>query len=56
MLSNTPRKIGISPKRLAKLRAKVSDTRADFLQKLSSQIVRENQTIFLEDLNVSPNG
>jgi putative transposase len=33
-------------KRLAKLHAKVSDTRTDFLHKLSTQIVRENQTIF----------
>lgn len=40
-------------KRLAKIHAKVSDTRTDFLHKLSTQIVRENQTIVLEDLNVS---
>ncbi|MCG5057695.1 MAG: transposase [Limnoraphis sp. WC205] len=40
-------------KALAKLHAKFSDTRTDFLHKLSTQIIRENQTIVLEDLNVS---
>lgn len=38
-------------KRLAKLHAKLTDIRTDFLHKLSIQIIRENQTIFLEDLN-----
>ncbi|NER52204.1 MAG: IS200/IS605 family element transposase accessory protein TnpB [Symploca sp. SIO1B1] len=32
---------------------RIADTRKDFLHKLSSHIVRENQTIVLEDLNVS---
>ena len=40
-------------KRVAKLYAKVKDTRDDFLHKLSTKIIRENQTIVLEDLNVS---
>ncbi len=40
-------------KRLGKLHAKISDLRTDFLHKLSTQIIRENQTIVLEDLNVS---
>ena len=40
-------------KKLAKLHAKISDTRNDFLHKLSTRIIRENQTIVLEDLNVS---
>ena len=40
-------------KRVAKLHARVKDTRTDFLHKLSSKIIRENQTIILEDLNVS---
>jgi putative transposase len=40
-------------KRLAKLHAKLADTRTDFLHKLSTQLIRENQTIVLEDLNVS---
>jgi len=39
-------------KRQAKLQAKLKDTRTDFLHKLSTQIIRENQTIVLEDLNV----
>ncbi|MGB3695658.1 MAG: RNA-guided endonuclease TnpB family protein [Spirulinaceae cyanobacterium] len=40
-------------KRVAKLHAKVKDTRGDFLHQLSTKIIRENQTIVLEDLNVS---
>ena len=40
-------------KRKAKLYAKLKDTRADFLHKLSTRIIRENQVIVLEDLNVS---
>ncbi|HEY9862981.1 MAG TPA: RNA-guided endonuclease TnpB family protein, partial [Candidatus Obscuribacterales bacterium] len=43
----------VARKKLAKLHAKISDTRNDFLHKLSTQIIRENQTIVLEDLNVS---
>ena len=39
--------------RIAKFHAKLKDTRADFLHKLSTEIIRENQTIVLEDLNVS---
>ncbi len=39
--------------RLAKLHAKVKDSRNDFLQKLSTRLVRENQAIAIEDLNVS---
>ncbi|NER95660.1 MAG: IS200/IS605 family element transposase accessory protein TnpB [Symploca sp. SIO1B1] len=40
-------------KRQAKLQAKLKDTRTDFLHKLSTRIIRENQTIVLEDLNVA---
>ncbi|MEM7716127.1 MAG: RNA-guided endonuclease TnpB family protein [Cyanobacteria bacterium P01_A01_bin.68] len=40
-------------KRKAKFYAKLKDTRTDFLQKLSTRLIRENQTIVLEDLNVS---
>jgi putative transposase len=40
-------------KRLAKLHAKIKDTRTDFLDKLSSRLINENQVIVLEDLNVS---
>nr|WP_079680527.1 RNA-guided endonuclease TnpB family protein [Planktothrix sp. PCC 11201] len=43
----------VTRKKLAKLHAKISDTRNDFLHKLSTKIIRENQTIVLEDLNVS---
>ncbi|TVU52288.1 MAG: transposase [Arthrospira sp. PLM2.Bin9] len=38
---------------IAKLHNKIADTRKDFLHKLSTKVVRENQTIILEDLNVS---
>ncbi|MGB3636195.1 MAG: transposase [Rivularia sp. (in: cyanobacteria)] len=38
--------------RIAKLHNQIADTRKDFLHKLSTQIVRENQAIVLEDLNV----
>jgi putative transposase len=38
---------------IAKLHNRISDTRKDFLQKLSTKVVSENQTIILEDLNVS---
>lgn len=31
----------------------MKDTRTDFLHKLSAQIIRDNQTIVLEDLNVA---
>ena len=40
-------------KRVARLHAKVKDTRTDFLHQLSTKVIRENQTIILEDLNVS---
>ncbi len=39
--------------RLAKLHAKVKDQRTDFLHKLTTRLVRENQTLAVEDLNVS---
>jgi putative transposase len=38
---------------IAKLHNQVSDTRKDFLHKLSTQIINQNQVIVLEDLNVS---
>ncbi|MBD2484105.1 RNA-guided endonuclease TnpB family protein [Planktothrix sp. FACHB-1365] len=43
----------VARKKLARLHAKISDTRSDFLHKLSTKIICENQTIVLEDLNVS---
>jgi putative transposase len=39
--------------RIAKLHNRMADIRQDFLHKLSTQIVNENQVIVLEDLNVS---
>jgi putative transposase len=39
--------------RIAKQHNRISDTRKDFLHKLSTKIVTENQTIILEDLCVS---
>jgi putative transposase len=38
---------------IAKLHNRISDTRKDFLHKLSTKVVRDNQSIVLEDLNVS---
>lgn len=38
---------------VAKTHNKIADTRKDFLHKLSTKVVSENQTIVLEDLNVS---
>jgi putative transposase len=43
----------LARKRKAKLQVKLKDTRTDFLHKLSTQIIRENQMIVLEDLNVA---
>lgn len=39
--------------RIAKLHNRIADTRKDFLHKLSTKIVNENQVIVLEDLNLS---
>jgi putative transposase len=38
---------------IAKLHNQIADNRKDFLHKLSTKVVSENQTIVLEDLNVS---
>lgn len=38
--------------RVAKIHQKISDIRRDDLHKLSTRLVRENQTIAIEDLNV----
>jgi putative transposase len=38
---------------VARLHARIADTRKDFLDKLSTRIIRENQTVVLEDLKVS---
>ena len=39
--------------RVAKIHEKITNKRKDFLQKLSSQLINENQVICLEDLQVS---
>ena len=39
--------------KIAKLHNKISDSRKDFLHKLSSKLTNENQVICLEDLNIS---
>ncbi|MEZ2225494.1 MAG: RNA-guided endonuclease InsQ/TnpB family protein [Microcoleus sp.] len=39
--------------KIAKLHNQIADTRKDYLHKLSTKIVNENQVIVLEDLNVS---
>ena len=38
--------------RLARFHCRIADARQDFLQKLSTKIIRENQTIAVEDLNI----
>ena len=43
----------VARKKVAKLHAKITDSRTDFLQKLSTKLIQENQLIALEDLNVS---
>ncbi len=48
--SNRRRKTRIQ---IAKIHNKIADTRKDFLHNLSTKVVSENQTIVLEDLNVS---
>jgi putative transposase len=40
-------------KRVAKLYAKIKDIRTDFLHKISTRLIRENQAVMLEDLGVS---
>ncbi len=39
--------------RVAKIHAKITDIRSNFLHKLSTRVARENQSVALEDLNVS---
>jgi putative transposase len=39
--------------KVAKLHARISDIRRDTLQKFTTQIIRENQAIFVEGLNVA---
>lgn len=39
--------------KVARAHARIADTRKDFLHKLSTRIIRENQTVSVEDLNVA---
>ena len=39
--------------KIARLHEKISNVRKDFLHKLSSKIINENQVIISEDLNIS---
>lgn len=43
----------IARKKVAKIHAIIADTRKDFLHKLSTRVIRDNQVIALEDLNTS---
>jgi putative transposase len=43
----------LARRKVALIHARIKDQRTDFLHKLSTRIVRENQAIALEDLNVS---
>ena len=47
--SNNRRKARL---RVARIHARIADQRRDFLHKLSTTLIRENQAIYLEDLNV----
>ncbi len=38
--------------RVARIHARIADRRRDFLHKLTTRLVRENQTVVIEDLNV----
>lgn len=38
---------------VAKVHARIKDIRTDFLHKLSTRLIRENQSVSIEDLNVS---
>ncbi|MDL4815096.1 RNA-guided endonuclease InsQ/TnpB family protein [Actinomadura opuntiae] len=40
-------------RRLARIHARITDRRRDFLHKLTSRLVRENQVVVIEDLNVA---
>lgn len=39
--------------KVAKVHAKIADSRKDFLHQLSTRLIRENQSIVIEDLNVN---
>jgi putative transposase len=43
----------LARRKVARIHARIKDQRTDFLHKLSTRLIRENQAIALEDLNVS---
>lgn len=43
----------VAKHKLARVHAKVKDTRTDFLHKLTTKLVSENQALAIEDLNIS---
>lgn len=46
-------RLAIARRKVARLHVKVGDRRLDYLHQLSTRLIRENQTVVLEDLNVS---
>jgi putative transposase len=46
-------RLAAARRQVAKLHATIADKRLDFLHQLSTRVLRENQTVVLEDLNVS---
>ena len=46
-------RLNVTRRKVAALHASIADKRLDFLHQLSTRIIRENQTVVLEDLNVS---
>jgi putative transposase len=46
-------RLAAARRQVATLHASIADKRLDFLHQLSTRIIRENQTVVLEDLNVS---
>lgn len=47
------RRRNIARLKVAKIHKRIANKRSDFLHKLSTRIIRENQTIVVEDLNIS---
>jgi putative transposase len=50
---NGSNRLAVARRKVAVLHASIADKRLDFLHQLSTRIIRENQTVVLEDLNVS---
>jgi putative transposase len=50
---NGSNRLAVARRKVAALHASIADKRLDFLHQLSTRIICENQTVVLEDLNVS---